>query len=146
MTHNGKKYKTKGGRPVFGGGGISPDIYVAVDSSEFLPRENKQQMREIIGDAAYYYFLSNRTNLQKIKTPAELQQSLSTDPVSWQFLKAKAIKDSINLDTLPAKQQQVIQHYFTIMLGRQLWHTDGYVKMKNLSDPLITKALEEIRK
>lgn len=145
-THNGKKYKTKGGRPVFGGGGISPDIYVAVDSSEFLPKENKQQMREIIGDAAYYYFLSNRANLQKIKTPAELQQTLSADASGWQFLKVQAVKDSVNLDMLPARQQQVIQHYFAIMLGRQLWRSEGYVKMKNLSDQLITKALEEIRK
>lgn len=145
-AHNGKKYKTKAGRTVFGGGGISPDIYLAADSSEFLPKENKQQLREIIGDAAYYYFLSNRTGMQKVKTPLELKQTLSADASVWQYLKVQAIKDSVNIDALPAKQQQVVQRYFSIMLGRQLWRSEGYVKMKNLSDPLITRALEEIRK
>ncbi len=145
-VHNGKKYKTKGGRAVYGGGGISPDVYVAVDSSELLPKENKQRYKEIIAHAAYYYFLQNGDQLLKLKTPAELQQIVSADASIWQFLKTKALKDSINIDTIPVKQQQVINQYFLSMLGRQLWRSEGYVKMKNLFDPLIKKALEEIKK
>ena len=145
-AHNGKKYKTKGGRFVYGGGGISPDVYLPVDSSDLLPKEKKHLYREMISNAAYYYFLQNKNSLLKLKSPDELKQTISTDPVSWQFLKTKALKVYIKIDSLPVKQQQLIGQYFISMLGRQLWHNEGYVKMKNLNDPLIKRALEEIRK
>lgn len=145
-VHNGKKYKTKGGRFVYGGGGISPDIYLAVDSAETLPRQSRQQYKNIIADAAYFYFLQNRSSLVKLKTPAELQQSIAADVKSRQFIQKEAFKEQVNLDTIPQKQQQIIQQYFAIMLGRQLWRSEGFVKMKNLTDPLIKKALEEIKK
>ena len=145
-AHNGKKYKTKGGKPVYGGGGISPDIYVPVDSSDLLPKEKKHMYRETIGNIAYYYFLQNKNSLLKLKSPDELHKIMASDPASWQFLKSKALKDSIHIENLPVKQQQLIGQYFLSMLSRQLWHNEGYVRMKNLNDPLIKKALEEIRK
>ncbi|MBY0478380.1 MAG: S41 family peptidase [Chitinophagaceae bacterium] len=145
-AHHGKKYKTKGGRPVFGGGGISPDIYVAVDSTELFPRDKKQLYREMISQAAYYYYLQNKNNLRTIKTTAELQQTVLNNPAAWDYLTKAALKDSIQTHLLPAKQQQLLREYFAALVGRQLWHSEGYIKMKNFNDPLVIKALQEIKK
>ncbi|MBP6687433.1 MAG: S41 family peptidase, partial [Lacibacter sp.] len=51
-SHNGKQYKTKiKGRLVYGGGGISPDVYVPVDSADQLPKASRMIIREKVSDA-----------------------------------------------------------------------------------------------
>ncbi len=145
-AHNGKAYKTKGGRVVYGGGGISPNIYIPFDSVDMVPKEKKAVYREILYDASFLYYLSNKAQLKKIKTPSDLQQYTNADASVFPFLKTFAVKDSINLDLLSTYQQQTLKKFFASMVGRQLWRSEGYIKMKNLNDPLVNKALEEMRK
>lgn len=145
-AHHGKQYKTKGGRVVYGGGGISPDIYIPFDSVDMIPKEKKMKYRDVLYDAAFFYYLNNKASLQKVKSPADLQQFTSNDASVFPFLKTLAAKDSLNVDLLSTYQQQMLKQYFTSMVGRQLWRSEGYIKMKNLNDPLVNKALEEIKK
>lgn len=145
-AHNGKKYKTKGGRLVYGSGGISPDIFVPMDSVDMIPKEKRMQYKDVLYNAAFLYFIQNQGALNKIKAPAELQQFTGNDATVIPFLQTLALKDSIKAAPLTNNQQQLLKQYFTSMLGRQLWRSEGYVKMKNLNDPVVIKALEEIKK
>lgn len=144
-AHNGKQYKTKNGRPVYGGGGISPDIYFAADTSAILPNQSMHK-EDFLYNSAYYYYLQNKGKLSAIKSPAELLQIVNADASLWQMLKAKAGKSKINIDTFTSAQQQTLKLHFASMLGRQLWRSEGYLRVVNLNDPLVNKALEEIRK
>ncbi len=147
-AHNGKKYKTKGGRIVYGGGGISPDVYVPVDTADQLPKANRMQMREQISDAAYIYFLAQKANLSKLKTPADLQAYIAADAASLNnyLNRFAAQKDSVGFNSLTERQQATVKKNFISTLSRYIWHTEGFIKMRNFYDPLVLKALQELKK
>lgn len=146
-AHNGKKFKTKGGRIVYGGGGISPDVYVPVDTLDQLPKNSRMAIRERISDAAYLYFLANKTSLTKLKAPADLQNFVAADPASIDtYLNKAAEKDSVGFTSLTAMQQATVKKNFISSLSRYIWHTEGFIKMRNLYDPLVVKALQELKK
>ncbi|HLP38879.1 S41 family peptidase [Lacibacter sp.] len=146
-AHNGKTYKTKiKGRLVYGGGGISPDVYVPVDSADQLPKANRLIIREQVSDAAYLYFLKNKTALKGLKDPAALQQYINTDASINNYISNSVTKDSVNFSSLTERQQATVKKNFISSLSRYLWHTEGYVKMRNYYDPLVNRALLELKK
>lgn len=146
-AHNGKQFKTKGGRIVYGGGGISPDVYVPVDTADQLPKANRMAIREQISDASYLYFLAHKAYLTRLKAPADLQAYITADPASFNnYLNRFAQKDSIGFNSLTERQQATVKKNFISSLSRYIWHTEGYIKMRNLYDPLVAKALQELKK
>ena len=74
------KYTTKGGRTVYGGGGIMPDIFVPVDTTDMTP-----YLREVIGRNILYRFTldysdRHRAQLNKIASLDELDRFFAGDP------------------------------------------------------------------
>ncbi|NCU06250.1 MAG: hypothetical protein GXC73_20020, partial [Chitinophagaceae bacterium] len=44
------------------------------------------------------------------------------------------------------KQQATVKKNFVSMLSRYIWHTEGFVQMRNFYDPMVIRALQEIKK
>ncbi len=143
--HNGKKYKTKTGRTVYGGGGISPDIYIAVDSTEIIPKHNKA-LRAVYTEAAFFYFLQNKTKLKQLKTPQQLVEIVNTDPAAMNSITTRAQKDSFSLQKLTIQQQSILKNYFIASLAAKLWNNEGWIKVMNMNDKMVIRALQEIKK
>jgi carboxyl-terminal processing protease len=144
-AHNGKKYQTKDGRTVYGGGGISPDIYVTADSTEIIPKESKP-FKSVYNDAAFFYFLANKAKLQQVKTTGELAEIVNTDPAVMSYIISRSQKDSLGLQKLSVQQQNLLKHYFLSSLASKLWYSEGWVKVVNMNDKMVQKALQEIKK
>ncbi|MEI7504501.1 MAG: S41 family peptidase, partial [Paludibacter sp.] len=88
------KFKTFGGRIVYGGGGIMPDIFVARDTTEFTPYLNKTVNYGYLYQYAFQYSDRNRAKLKSLKTWKLMDeyldsQNLLTDFVS--FAKTKGL-------------------------------------------------------
>jgi carboxyl-terminal processing protease len=145
-NHNGKAFTTKGGRKVYGSGGISPDVFVAADSSEFLLFKNHEILKEIMEQAAFHYYISNKSKLTAAKTVSQLQQQLNADDALWLHLKSTASRQDFNTDILKPVQQQLIKNYLHAMIARFIWGMSGYFQMVNLSDNMVATALKEVMK
>jgi len=59
------KYQTAGGRTVYGGGGIMPDVFVARDTSMTSPYLYELFNKGVIREYALNYYNDNRKNLEK---------------------------------------------------------------------------------
>ncbi|MFN4284565.1 MAG: S41 family peptidase [Lacibacter sp.] len=144
MHHNGKQYRTKNGRLVYGGGGITPDIFVPADSTLLLIQKNNT-LRRLLSKVAFRYVSALKDTLQHLKAPEALHAYLQQDPKLSQLFYATIQKDSsITLPVGTAAQPML--HYVQLMVARQLWRKEGFYKMNNLSDPMIQKAREVLRK
>lgn len=143
--HIGKSYKTKNGRIVYGGGGITPDEFVAIDSAQLF-LEKKEVSEHFISRVVFDYYLANKSLLLQLKTPEQLKLFIQNKPVQWQHLVQDASKDSIDINILTPAQKQMLQLQIEAMIGRQLWRNEGYFKIMNPSDPVIKKALELVKK
>jgi carboxyl-terminal processing protease len=145
-NHSGKVFKTKGGRKVYSGGGISPDVFVAADSSDFLFFKKHEFLGEVMEQAAFNYYISNKAKLTSSKTVYELQTLLNADAGLMLSLKSKAVGKDLNTETFTGAQQQLVKNYLHAMIARFMWGMEGYIKMANLSDNMVIKGLEEVKK
>jgi carboxyl-terminal processing protease len=145
-NHIGKVYKTKGGRKVYGGGGISPDIFVPADSSEFLLFKNHEMLKDALEEASFGYFMSNRSKLKALKTAQDLTGFLNSDVSLWSLFKTAAAKQELTIDNFTPVQQQILNNYLHAMIGMYLWGNEGYFKIVNLQDRMVLMAMDEIKK
>jgi carboxyl-terminal processing protease len=135
-------YKTKAGKIVYGGGGITPDYFVAIDTSSFTLNVAKTYSKGIISNYAYRYYLQNLTQLNNYKTTDDFTKKFVLSEDSWKQFVAFAAKDSIILNAVTAKEKADITNRIISSIARQVWRTEGMVEVLNKNDNAVKKAIE----
>lgn len=145
IKFNGKQYKTKGGKIVYGGGGIMPDVFVPIDSSMLIHSVTRLYLDGRFNNFVYQYYTKNLDYWQQYKTPADFAARYNNLGDAWNGLVKYAAKDSINLSNIPADDREEIQDRMKAFLARFRWRTQGYYQVANTTDKMVQKALEVIR-
>lgn len=141
-----KVYYTKKGKKVYGGGGITPDIFVAVDTTQYSLAYSKIFYTNIISDFAYKYYLRSETALAVYKSPSTFSNGFSFGDDDWKQFTAFAGKDSINLGNISAKEKTNLVARIKSSIARQLWRNEGFYEMLNSSDEGVKKSMELLNK
>ena len=144
--NNGKEYKTKSGKIVYGGGGIMPDVFVPLDTGSYQRSISRMLTNGTFNKFVYNYFLQNKLLIEKFSSAADYTKNFNQSPEMWTQLKQYVSKDSINLDTVPAKDRDALQKRLKALLARFKWRDEGFFEVLNSSDLVIDKALEVLRK
>lgn len=143
VHHLGKQYRTKSGRLLYGSGGISPDIFVAADSTMLQIQQNNQ-LRRILSKISFDFYSSRKDSLQQIATAVALNNYLERDVLlNQQFYQALQAFGYANLKKESANQMML---YVRQMIARQLWRKEGFYKMNNLYDPVVLRAQEIVHR
>ncbi len=143
--HSGKAYKTPGGHLVYGGGGITPDIFVPFDTSSQPKTVIELFARGTVRDFVYNYYIANRDRLQQYKTPKQLHSNFHMGNNEWNALKSFAVRDSINVADLNDSSKDFVLRQMENLLGRQMWRSEGYFELSNADDPMIKKAMQVLQ-
>ena len=141
-TPAGPAFKTKGGRTVYGGGGITPDIFVPFDTASQPAPVIQLYIKNTLNNFVYTYYMQNKTYLQTFKTPLDLAKQFTAGEKEWQQLTNFAKRDSIDLASVDSKAKAELLEKFPAQLARQIWRSEGFYEVSNVSDPMIKKALE----
>jgi carboxyl-terminal processing protease len=146
--HAGLAFKTLGPekRTVYGGGGITPDIFVGFDTSTLSRSITSLYVNGTLTRFIYSYYIQHLPAFQAFKGPAEFDAGFHDDEKVWNALTAYAAKDSIELRSIPAKEKTVLQHRVKALLAMQIWRNEGYYEVSNDYDPAFAKALEVVSK
>lgn len=138
----GKVYTTSGGRKVYGGGGITPDIFVPFDtaalSSGWSPLFANQQFSAFI----FQYYLRNRPRLDRFTGPAAFATGFEADESVWQQLVDFASARHIALPDATAEEKKEMSKKIKAYLARQIWGVEGYFQVANTWDLTVTKAVQ----
>ncbi|MBD0350259.1 MAG: carboxyl-terminal protease, partial [Flavisolibacter sp.] len=137
-----KAYKTSGGKTVYGGGGIMPDIFVPIDSSLFTRSVTRLYLDGRFNNFVYTYYIKNLPQWNQYRTPADFVTRYKNTSDAWDHLVQYALKDSINLQKIPEKDKRAIQDRIKAYLARFKWRTQGFYQVLNTSDDVVKKALE----
>jgi carboxyl-terminal processing protease len=138
----GRAFKTKKGRIVYGGGGITPDVFVSFDTTSMNREAMKLYMKGTLSNFIYTYFIQNKQAFEKYKKSSDLAANYKAGEVEWNALKNFAAKDSINLDKVNEKDKADIIKKFPSLIARQMWRYEGYYEVMNQSDSFVTKGLQ----
>jgi carboxyl-terminal processing protease len=142
----GKSYKTPGGRTVYGGGGITPDVFVPFDTTT-LPKEIIQlYLNGTVSRFVFNYYIQNKQFFSSFKSPLELAQNFHPGEKEWNQIIQFAKTDGVQLSMVPAKAKTDFLERFKSLMARQIWRNEGYYEVNNLSDPMVKAAINSTMK
>jgi len=130
-------FYTSGGREVFSGGGISPDIFIPIDSALLNEKFNKIINR--INPFIFRYIESHDIDL---KPDSFLEKFVISDDM-WDAFGRSLKAEEIDLDLNENLEKEVKQRLKS-RLARHLLKDEMFYRTINHNDKMILKTLEEI--
>ncbi len=144
--HPGPVFKTKSGKIVYGGGGITPDIFIGLDTNTLSTDITSLYANGTINQFVYSYYVRHNSFFHQFKTPDAFDKGFNDQAALWNELNRFAKKDTISLENVSAGDRQILQDRIKAMFARMIWRTEGYYEIMNEHDPVVKKALETLDK
>lgn len=140
-----KQYKTLKGRSVYAGGGIMPDIFVALDTSKYSNTYQQINSKGLIANYVYAK-LTRSVSVFPFKTAEEFSQQYHfTDADYANFLKY-CIGKEVKLDKAEAMQAKpLIINQIKSMLARYYFGEEGFYSVYAQADLFVTAALNKLK-
>ena len=142
---SGPAFKTPKGRIVYGGGGITPDIYMPFDTTLMSGELMKLYMKGTLSNFVYTYYVQHKNEFTLYKKSIDLANQFKASEKEWSALVNFAAKDSINLNKANYKDKADLLKKIPALIARQMWRYEGYYEVNNTTDDFIKKALEVVK-
>lgn len=138
----GAAFKTKGGRIVYSGGGITPDIFVPFDSTRFTSDLSPLFTDQNFGKFIYEYFISHKLFFDQFKTIADYTKRFNVNEETWNILSTYLASNNIQLPVLPDRDRQELNKRIKTWMARQIWGMPGFYEVSNVYDLTVQKAMQ----
>lgn len=135
-------YYTSIGRPVYGGGGIMPDIFVPQDTTGVTSYFTMAVNRGLTRQFCFQYTDQNRKKLQTFETSEKLLQYLKKQNILEKFARFAESKGLKRRNILMYKSKELFDRALYGNIIYNVMDMENYVKYLNESDPTVLKALE----
>jgi len=139
------KFTTPGGKTVYGGGGIMPDVFVSVDTSagsDFLYDVRRKGLQYSF---AYDFTDKNRERLKQFEGYQQLETYLSNQNLLDNFVKF-AQKKGVKADPEDLKLSgKMLKTQITGLVARNILGDQGFYPIIHEVDTTLKKALEELQ-
>ena len=145
IKHTGPEYHTNNGRVVYGGGGITPDIFVPEDTVGMTSYYKEASMTGQILQFAFNYTDENRGRLKEFKTAADMEKYLKAQNSVEKFV-SWADKNGLKRRNLMVKRSyKLIERYVNSRIIYNMLDEEAWTEYLNQDDPAILEALRLFR-
>ena len=120
------KFETPGGRIVYGGGGIMPDVFIPMDTTGISPWFIQLRNRGLIYLYALDYTDRNRVPLEQFKTAFSLKENLSKQPIFSNFIRYAKSKGLTPTKTDLKTSGRIVQIQIEAYIARNMLDNDGF--------------------
>ena len=137
-------FHTVGGREVYGGGGIVPDIYVANDTIGITDYYISVFNAGMLQKFSFSYADANRKMLSAAKTPGEMLRLLPSD----ETLLNDFVSYCSSVGNIPARwyyinqSRDLIVSLLKALIIRDVLGMSAYYEIINKTDPTVNKAID----
>ena len=135
-------YYTSIGRPVYGGGGIMPDIFVPQDTTGVTSYFTMAVNRGLTRQFCFQYTDRNRQKLQKFDNSETLLQYLKRQNILEQFARFAESKGLKRRNILMYKSKDLFEKNLYGNIIYNMLDMENYLMYLNQSDPTVLKAIE----
>ena len=133
-------------RPIYGGGGISADKFVALDTTEYTKYYRNVMAKGLLNQYAIKYVDANRKQIKKtFKTDTQFVEGfLVTDEMINELVEmANTEKVEYNEEQF-MKSKPLFAMILKALIGRDIYNDATYFKVYNRHDPIFKEALRLI--
>ncbi len=135
-------YHTSLGRPVYGGGGIMPDIFVPQDTAGMTSYFRMAASRGLIIRYAFDYTDHNRQKMLEYDTPEKLEGYLKRQNLLNQFAKWAEKKGLKRRNNLMMKSRELFELSLYGNIIYNMLGIEAYIEFLNQTDNTVQKAVE----
>ncbi len=146
IKHTGPAYHTSIGRTIYGGGGITPDIFVAEDTLGITSYYKQAAMSGLILQYAFNYTDNNRQKLNTYSSMMEMSKYLVSQNTVEQFA-AFADKNGLKRRNLMIrKSHKLLERFINSRIIYNMLDEQAWTEYINQDDPTIATALRVFEK
>ncbi|MBQ4387443.1 MAG: S41 family peptidase [Prevotella sp.] len=145
IKHEGPAYKTGLGRLMYGGGGITPDIFVAEDTTNVTSYYKQASMSGLIIQFAFEYTDNNRSKLKELDTVEKLEKYLlkqNTVELFAQYGEKNGLK---RRNLMIQKSHKLLERFINSRIVYNMMSEEAWMKYLNADDPTIMETLSVFR-
>lgn len=136
------KYTTEKGRVVYGGGGIMPDYFVALDTAANSDYLNKLFYSNSLRQYTFSYHEENKKLLENMGMEAYMKNFQVTDEM-LNNLVALAKSNEVKFDSAQfEKSKDLIKIYTKAYIARNEWNNEGFYPIINQQNEIFKEALK----
>jgi carboxyl-terminal processing protease len=141
------KFKTPGGKIVYGGGGIVPDVFVPLDTTGRSHYLAEVVYNGIINDFAFDYADKQRAKLQRQYPTAEsFNDGFHISPEIIKAFVTYAEKNGVKPNEKQEKiSESIIKLQLKALIARNIWNNSGFYPVLHRDDNVLKKALEVLK-
>lgn len=145
IKHHGPAYHTSIGRTVYGGGGITPDIFVAEDTLGMTSYYKQAAMSGLILQYAFTYTDNNRPKLNTYKDMMSLSKYLVSQNTVEQFAAYADHNGLKRRNLMIRKSHKLLERFINSRIIYNMLDDEAWTEYINADDPTIAKALSVFR-
>ena len=141
IKHVGPAYHTHNGRTVYGGGGITPDIFVPEDTTHVTSYYKEAAMSGLILQYAFNYTDEHRPILSKFTEMMPLANYLDRQNLVNDFANYAARYGLRRRNLMIMRSHTLLQNYIDSRIIYNILDEQAWIEYLNLSDETVKAAL-----
>lgn len=141
-----KAYKTPGGKTVYGGGGISPDVFIPIDTIGESAYLTELWSSGVLTQYAYVYADRNRDKLSAYKTATDYRTNFTFSETDLKVFTDYASKNGVLTDREGLQiSGDLIRSRLKAYTGRIIFKNEGFYPVLHADDPAFQKARDLLK-
>jgi carboxyl-terminal processing protease len=145
IKHEGPAYKTTIGRTVYGGGGITPDIFIAEDTTDVTSYYKQASMSGLIIQYAFEYTDQNRAKLSQFKGVDELEKYLKQQNTVEKFATYAEQKGLKRRNLMIQRSHKLLERFINSRIIYNIMSEEAWMEYLNEDDPVILETQKVFR-
>lgn len=141
IKHEGPAYHTVNGRTVYGGGGITPDIFVPEDTSKVTSYYKEAVMSGLILQYAFNYTDSNRKKLSSFGEMKPLANYLEHQNLVGDFVNFAEKNGLRRRNLMIMRSHSLLQDYLNSRIIYNILDEQAWIEYVNRDDATVKKAI-----
>ena len=137
------KYTTPGGKIVYGGGGIMPDVFVPVDTTGISDYLTEVTGKGLIYKFAFNYADNHRKQLSRFTTYPKLNQYLEGSDILSQFIKYAEENGIAENEADVETSKMLLKNYLKAHIARNILDNEGFFPILHERDNTLKKAVKQ---
>jgi len=136
------KYRTAGGRAVYGGGGIMPDVFVARDTTALSEYLSQLYNKNIIREYTLNYYRNNRKVLDKMPLDKFRRSFQVTDRMLQEVVKMATAAEVEYNEQQFRRSKELLRNNLKAFIARSAYGNEGFFQVLHASDEEFQQALK----
>ncbi|MBR4378835.1 MAG: S41 family peptidase [Prevotella sp.] len=146
IKHEGPAYHTVSGRTVYGGGGITPDIFIPEDTTDVTSYYRAASMTGLIMQFALTYTDENRLKLNSFREMQELADYLVKQNLVDKFATYADKHDLQRRNLMIQRSYNLLETHINSRIIYNVLDEQAWTEYLNLKDKVIKAALKVLNK